>query len=88
MTVENFIKTNENIRRQQRTDSYCTMYCDFIFRNTEGHILGEFFPRPDGIYTADVPEHLMRRTITSWHICPDPQDVDMIQFWITLAEET
>lgn len=59
---------------------------DFIFRDEQRRIMGEFAPLLEAhAWSGEAEESLvLDRPVKSWYITWDIQDIDVVQFWITV----
>ena len=57
----------------------------FIFRAADGRVRGEYDPRlGDDAWAGD--SDVLHKEIADWYISWDQQDVEAVQFWITVKD--
>ena len=63
-------------------------YPEFIFCDVQGRILGEYVPMPKGSHwSGGDKDTILGKKVLSWYITWDQQDIDVVQFWITVDEK-
>lgn len=69
-----------------RIPPYGSPYPYFIFTDVNGLVLGEYMPWLRGDKWAGEDKNaILEREILTWYITWDQQDIDTVQFWITMG---
>lgn len=84
MTGRDFVESNIQLSLK-REPAYGGPYPELIFRDTKGRVLGEYLPiLKDNRWSGGDKNRILDKEIISWYITWDIQDIDVVQFWITV----
>lgn len=87
MTGKQFIESNIQCDLERSFSCHGGPYPAFIFRDPRGLIVGEYAPWLEKKrWAGENEETILEREIVSWYISWDMQDIDVVQFWITVGD--